>query len=268
MWNVNGLSLIGEYIKELFQKVDPDIILLTETKRRRISDLSTDLACNPQTHRAIQMNETAAHRARMILILKKELRAETVELVRPLDEDNFIHGIVIEYREGNAVIGPYCAPTLLAESFGEVISRLLTTYKVTLMMGDFNARNPAWCRKHDEKKRGLQLIKEVQKIDGQRIHAARRPSFQAPRNRARGNFGSSNIDLLVAQVPIRTMARMEGRIAERSDHFPVWFNAEWRIEKGKMSRRIPKTLFQSKQMKATVGARYSVSLKRSCEAVG
>lgn len=61
------------------------------------------------------------------------------------------------------------------------------------------------------------------------------------------------------------MARLEGRIADWSDHFPVWFQATWRIEKGATHRRIPKTLLQSGKMKETVGTLYKVSLRIAAE---
>lgn len=75
-----------------------------------------------------------------------------------------------------------------------------------------------------------------------RIHAARRPTFQAQRYRNRGSFGSSNIDLIVAQVDIRGMARIEGQLGEGSDHYPVKFKADWHIDKEAAPRRVPKTL--------------------------
>lgn len=265
MWNVNGITEMREYIKELVQEVDPDVVLLTETKRKRILDISIDLGCDPRTHRVIQMDATAAHRGGLIMILKNEIRVETVELIRPTSEEDFIQGIVIEDREGNAFIGLYCAPTLATEKFGEVVNRLLTAHKVILLLGDLKARHPTWCRQHDAKKRGLRLIKEVQKTEGHRIHAAQKPSFQAPRNRNRGLFGSSNIDLVVAQIPVQEMVRIEGSIAERSDHFPVRFQAAWNLERGNIPRRIPKTLLQSKQMKESVGATYTDTLKEAAK---
>lgn len=93
-------------------------MLLTETKRRRTIEISTDLACDPQVYRAIQLNATEQNRGGMILILKSALRVETVELIRILEGDEFIQGIVIEERESNSMIGGYSAPTVTAERFG------------------------------------------------------------------------------------------------------------------------------------------------------
>lgn len=61
------------------------------------------------------------------------------------------------------------------------------------------------------------------------------------------------------------MARMEGRVAEKSDHYPVSFKAVWKIEKVVPVRRIPKTLLQSRQMKEGVGAVYDISLRDATE---
>lgn len=168
-----------------------------------------------------------------------------------MEEDEFVQVILVEDREGNALLFWYSSPTVKTEFFGSAINRILTEYRVSIMLGDFNAIRPNLCARHDDKKKGLQLIKEVRKVPGHRIHASRQPTFQAPRNRNRGTFGSSNIDLIVARVPIRNMTRLEGRIAERSDHFPVWFQAYWLIDRGGTTRCIPKTLFQSKQMRET-----------------
>lgn len=83
------------------------------------------------------------------------------------------------------------------------------------MMGDFNARHPACCKRSDEKRKDAQLIKTVEEFPDHIIHATRQPTFQAARNRGIGLFGSSNIDLSVAQAPINGMPRIDGRIAEQ-----------------------------------------------------
>lgn len=43
-WNVNVLTGMGQYIHEIVNKAEPDVILLTETKRRQTVDVSIDLA--------------------------------------------------------------------------------------------------------------------------------------------------------------------------------------------------------------------------------
>lgn len=63
------------------------------------------------------------------------------------------------------------------------------------------------------------MLKEIKKFPRHRIHASSLPSFQAQLNRNRGLFGSSKIDLIVAQVKIHKLALLEGKIAEGSDHF-------------------------------------------------
>lgn len=85
-------------------------------------------------------------------------------------------------------------------------------------------------------KRGLQLISELKDFPNHNVHAARQPPFQAPRNRKRGAFGSSNVDLIVSQRPIRNMTLLDGQIAENSDHFPVWFQTDWYIIKVAVTR--------------------------------
>lgn len=160
----------------------------------------------------------------------------------------------------------YSSPTTTTETFGATISRVLNEYEVKVMMGDFNARHTAWCSKHDDKIKGARLIKETKKVPGYRIHAANRSTFKAQRYRSRSDtFGSSNIDLVIAQVIIRGMSRLEGHIAEDSDHFPVKFTAYWEISKEVKARRVPKTLLQSKQMRAATGELYKVTLKQTAD---
>lgn len=230
MWNDNGLKEMSEYIKALATTLNPDIIALSETKKSRIVDLNLDLAVDPQTYRVIQFNCTAQHRG-LVMLIRNSLRVETVELIRPADGDNFIQGIVVEDRLGYSLIFLYSAPTVTAYFFGETIKRLLTEYNVQIMLGDLNARHPAWCRRHDEKKKELQLISELKNFPSHKIHAAQQPTFHVPRNRKRGLFGSSDIDLIIAQRPIKNTTRLEGRIAENSDHFPVWFQVDWHIKR-------------------------------------
>lgn len=143
--------------------------------------------------------------------------------------DELIQGVVVVDKEDHEMVLWYSEPTVSAEVFGETTNRL-TEYKLKIMLGDFNDRHPAWCTRHDENKKGLQLIKEAGKETGYKIHAKNKPTFQAQRNRNRGTFGSSTMDLLVSQVPVNRIARLEGKIAERSDHFPIWFSVEWQVK--------------------------------------
>lgn len=86
------------------------------------------------------------------MIIKNTLRVETVELVKMNEGDELIQGIVVEDRKGEEMIFWYGSPTTTTDTFGATIKRLLTEYTVKLMLGDFNARHPAWCTKHDEKR--------------------------------------------------------------------------------------------------------------------
>lgn len=119
MWNVNGLGEMGEYVHELVNTSESDVILRTENKRRRTIDVSIDLALDPQTYRAIQLNSTVHHLGGMIMVLKTALRVETAELVRVSIGDEFIQELVIEDNERNAMVGWYCAPTVTAEVLGD-----------------------------------------------------------------------------------------------------------------------------------------------------
>lgn len=229
-------------------------------------DISLDLACNPRDYRAIQLNSTAQNRGGLVVIIKRDVKVEKVELIRIAEREEFIKGIVVQDKEGGTMVFWYISPTTTAETFGATIGRLLNEYEVKIMMGDFNARQTAWCSKHDDKKKVAKLIEETKKVPGCRIHAANQPTFQAQRYRGRSStFVSSNIDLIVAKIKITGMSRMEGRIAEGSDHFPVKFAADRRIEKEANARRVPKTLLQSRQMRVQTGELYKISLKQAAD---
>lgn len=136
IWNVNGIGAMGDYIKELAEKVEPNIMLLSDTKRRQTVDITVDLACDPQKYRVIQLNSTVHHRGGFIVLLRNTLRVETAELVRIAKGEEFIQAIVVEDREGHAMVFWYSAPKVCTEVFGETVNRLLTEYNVKVMMGD------------------------------------------------------------------------------------------------------------------------------------
>lgn len=240
-------------MKELVEAHEPDIIMLTETKLQQCIDLSGDLACNPQIDRAVQLDCTLHHRGGMIIIVKKSLRLETAELIRVAETENFIQVIVLADRLGHALILWYSAPTVEVGRFGEELKRVLSEYKIQVLAGDFNARHPQWCTDHDDKKKGVQLIRKVKDCPGHIIHATQNPTFQAPRYRNRGRFGSRTIDIVVASAPIHNLVRLEGELTEGSNHFPINFLTTWDIDREPHTRRVPKTFMQSTHAREAIG---------------
>lgn len=266
IWNVNGLTNKRENLYKMTQTHDPDMVLLTETKRSNIVDLGVDLACDYKEYRVVQIFSTDCHRGGIILIIRRSIRLETAEVIRLKDGDNFAQGLVMEDRLRQAVAFWYCAPTTSREKFGAIIKRLVEDYDLKLLAGDFNARHPAWCDKHDAKK-GELLHEVARKTRGYSVRAPETPNFQAARYRTRGRFGSSTIDLVLSKAPVRRIQCLKGDITQASDHFPVWFTADIKIDRGKVPRRIPKTLLQSTQRREVVGTVYGISLKEAGVAV-
>lgn len=153
MWNVNGLGDKRGYIKQMLTEHKLDVLILTENKRSNAIYLYFDLDFDENEYRAIQILLTAHKRGGVVIILKKILRIETAEMLRPQSGKDFTQGAVIVYREGQALVFCYCAPTLTTQTFGTTLERLLREYNVQIISGDYNARHTAWCSKHDDKKR-------------------------------------------------------------------------------------------------------------------
>lgn len=164
-------------------------------------------------------------------------------------------------KEGQAFVFCYYAPTVTTESFGDTLKRLLRDYNVQVIAGDYNARHPDWCTKHDDKRRVQELHRIVRQNKGYSINAPSLPTFQAVRNRSSSRLGSSTIDLVIAHAPIQNVKRLGGGAAGSSDHFPVKFEATVKIDRETMPRRIPKTLLQSTELREVIGLKYNLSMQ-------
>lgn len=88
----------------------------------------------------------------MVVILRKTLRIETAEIIRPTSGVEFIQGLVLADRNVQAFVFWYCEPTVSTVHFVEKLSILLRDYEVQMIAGDYNACHPDWCTKHDAKK--------------------------------------------------------------------------------------------------------------------
>lgn len=197
------------------------------------------------------------------MVLKRSLKLETARILKVMNGDNFIQSIVMEDRTGKALAFWYCAPLVEKEFFTKTLAIMMKEHDLQLLTGDFNARQPSWCRKHDVKKRGTRSREAVRDTPGYRIVAPTDPTFQAKHNRNKGVYGSSTIDLIVTKEKVKGVRRLEGKLSEGSDHYPVLFKAEVEIDRAEVRRRITKTLLQSETRRAAAGAVYKVSLKEA-----
>lgn len=79
---------------------------------------------------------------------------------------------------------------------------------------------------------------------------------------------SSTVDIVLSRVKIPCLNRLEGHIAEKSDHYPIVLEAEASIDTGAgRPRRISKTMLQSPLLKETIGTAYKVALKPAMESL-
>lgn len=72
-------------------------------------------------------------------------------------------------------------------------------HDVRCLAGDLNARHPRWCTAHDEHKRGKQLLKLVNELQGVQLHAPEGPTFEAVKCKLTGEMRSSTVDLVVGR---------------------------------------------------------------------
>lgn len=104
IWNVNGIKNKREYITEIIAQHDLDLLFLSETKIHRTVDMSLDLAIDAKTYRVVQLASNEHHRGGLILIIRRSIRLETAKSLRPKENVNFYQGIIMEDREGRALI--------------------------------------------------------------------------------------------------------------------------------------------------------------------
>lgn len=244
------------------QNHNPNLVLLTETKCHRSVQLAQDLACDSRDYRAIDIISTENYRGGLVLILRRDIRLETVKIVTKRDGDNFMLGLVLEDRTGKSLVFWYCAPTCENGAVGEMERKLLTDYEVQVFAGDFNTRHPHWCKRHDAKKGGALIHEIVRNKEGYGIHTPDTPTFQAITNRGSGTYDSSTIKLVVAKTPIDEIKCLTGEITMGSDHYPVRFKINIQVDRGDTSRRIPKTPSQSSNHREVIVLTYEVSLKK------
>lgn len=64
-------------MRDFITNQNPDIVMLTETKRQQIIDLPSDMSCKPLYYSGVQLDCTGNHRGGLMIIIKRTLRIET-----------------------------------------------------------------------------------------------------------------------------------------------------------------------------------------------
>lgn len=251
-WNINGVTGKREYIRLLIQQCNPDLVFLCETKRRLTIGMYSELACD-DSYRVVQLKSTITNRGGIIVIIKAELQLVTAEIKRIHEGNDFAQAIVLTDREEKAYIGWYCSPMMSRDAFRNELTKLYKDYDVQFITGDFNARHPRWCTSHDGNRRGTQLLHFIRACPEYQIHATKEHTFEALACRADGTKRTSTVDLVISKTTITALRRVSGYVAACSDHYPIYFNVNTRIDTAARPRRVAKSLLQSSQLRASIG---------------
>lgn len=248
MWNNKGLTDKRAHLCEVMMKHQPDIVLLTETKRNHAVNLHPDLSFDSQEYRVIKVYNTENCRWGLVIILKNSLRPEMVEVIwrqsHPVDSTRGQRGMSVDIL----VQCPY--------QWGLRIRRNLKAGPERLRCK--NHRRQLQCQApglmHTTRLRKGALLHEfIRNTTWYIIHTPETPTFQVMRNRSRGEFGSSASDLIVSKDPISEIICLHGEIELGSGNFPALFKAEIKVGRDSIPRRKPKTLLQSRHLKESMG---------------
>lgn len=262
--NVNGVTGKRDYFKLLLDIYAPDILFLSEMKRRTVMEEYKELACGDE-YRVVQIKSTATNRGGLIEVVKTCINLVTAEVVRINDGNDFAQAIVLMDKDKRSFIGWYNSPGMTRRAFGEKLEKLLEDYYVQLISGDFNARHPRWCSHHDGNRRGTQLLDLIRRRPEYQIHATQGPNFETIANTARGTTRCCTIDLLISKATVNSLKREMGYLSVCSDHYPVVAEVDTQIESSIRPRRVSKTLLQSEQHRKAIGLMYELSLGQPCE---
>lgn len=247
-WNINGVTGKRDYIRLLMEKHDPDILFLCETKRILVISQHSELACD-DTYRVVQIKSTSTNGGGMIAIIRNNLQLVTTEVMRKNDKNDFAQAILLLDKEEKAYVGWYNSPMMGREAFKTALTRLHKVYNIQSITGDLNARHPRWCRSHDNARRGTQLLHFIRTFPDCAIYAPSKPTFEEIACREVNTKITSTVDLVLSKQVISKLQRVEGYIASCSDHYPISFQVDARVETNTRPRRTSKTLLQSAQLR-------------------
>lgn len=184
-WNINGVSGKHEHLRLLYEKYDPYIVFLSETKLRTVAETHTDLACSGE-YRVVHVRSTVTNRGGIIAIIKTELALITAEIIELNTDIGFAQAIVLTDKEESAYVVWYNSPAMKITALNEELEKLHSDYDAQFLVGDFNARHPRWCTNHDNNRRGTQLLHFIRAHPEHQIHATQGPTFESIVDAAKG----------------------------------------------------------------------------------
>lgn len=103
------------------------------------------------------------------------------------------------------IVGWYSSPCMKRDAFYKNIKHVLTKHNVHHLAGYLNARHPPWCTTHDEKRRGLTLLKVARELRDVRVHAPVGPTFEAIKSSRTGELRSSTVDLVLSRDKVHDL---------------------------------------------------------------
>lgn len=248
------------YLAQHIESHAPDILFLSETKRRKLIYMRSDLGDENVAYRAVQIRSTESHRGGLIAMIRLELQLETAENLRLHVEDEFAQGIILVDKLNRAYIGWYSSSLMSRKVFGETLQRLFKEYDTQFVAGDFNARDPRWCTNHERYRRGAELLRLTHDLPQLLIHAPPTPSLMALKNKATGALRTCTVDLVLSRVPVPHLPQVDGYVQVCSDHHAIAFKKSSKIDRQAVPRRVIKTLLQSDRLRKEISTLYEVAL--------
>lgn len=218
MWNVDGVGGIARELRDLVQRMRPDVVLGSEVKELTVRGLqdawpgaSTEFI--PSSRKSVG----AAPRAGLAMLIKSDLMYSVSYVYNEgcAETNSFIQSIPIAWEHGIHVTGTYVSPTTPGLHINRYLERMKEVNKgKDLLLGDLNARHVRWDT--TTKVRGRALLR-CTRGSMLRVVPPQRPTYH-PRGRA----GYSTPYLALSNIPNLELQLIdEGLWKSTSDRSPV-----------------------------------------------
>lgn len=136
IWNMNGLGGKQRYLQTLLNESYPDIVLISEKEMKRTIVPYLDIGND--NYNTVQLRSKMYGRGGMVVLVKQELKMELVDVIRKEQGHNFIHAIVMQNKQKEAIVGWYNSPGTKRQIFHDELKTVLTKYNLHCLAGDLN----------------------------------------------------------------------------------------------------------------------------------
>lgn len=124
IWNMNGLGGKQKYLQTLINESYHDIIMMSEAKMKR--PIVPHLDIGNDNYNIVQLRGKMFGLWGMVMLTKQGLQLELVDVIRKEQENNFIHAIVMQNKQKEAVVGWYNYPGTKRQVFNDELKAVLT----------------------------------------------------------------------------------------------------------------------------------------------